>query len=449
MRCLLGEKSENNEMQVSVENVGTLGRRLTVAVPAEQFEQAFATRLERLSRQVKLPGFRPGKVPIKMVEARFGGKLLEEVAGELIETTLREAIGAQGLKPAGGTRIRHKPLARGHEFEYTAEFEIFPEITRLDLAGVPIERPSVTIAEEDIDRTLENLRRQRVVWQPVERVAQKDDRLMADFVGRMNGAEVEGTRGTNSPVVIGSGALLQDLEQGLIGAKAGETRTVAVLFPANYGHAALAGQKVEFEVKVHEVAEPVLPVVDEEFAKALGVQEGGVDKLRSEIKANLEREAAGRVRAVTRRNVMRALLGTNQFEVPSSLVAAEMDRIRRIAEAMRGSGGAPVPEGADDEMLRRRASTRVALGLILAEVVRARGIKADPAKVRWRIEEMAQDYDAPEKFVEWYYSSPERLGEIESTVMEERVVEELSGSAQIQEKAVGFQELLTMDVTIE
>lgn len=436
-------------MQVSVESIGTLGRRLTVAVPAEQFEQAFAERLNRLSRQVKLPGFRPGKVPTKVVEARYGGKLLEEVAGDLIETTLREAIGTQGLKLAGGTRIRHKPLARGQSFEYTAEFEVFPEVRKLDLAGVEIERPSVGIADEDVERTIETLRQQRVTWNPTDRAAQRGDRLMIDFVGRLDGAEVEGAKGQNANVVLGSGTFVSGLEDGLIGAKTGESREVPVAFPSDYRHAPLAGKTVQFEVKVNEVAEPVPPVVDEEFAKALGVQDGGVEKLRAEVKANLEREAAGRVRAVLRRNVMQALLRANPMETPASLVAAEIDRMKRIAEAMRGAGTPPVAEGADDELYRKRATVRVALGLILAEIVRARGIKPDPARVRARVQEMAQDYDAPEKFVEWYYADPERLGEIESTVMEERVVEELLATAQVRDAPAGFQELLTMDVSID
>lgn len=436
-------------MQVSVESIGTLGRRLTVAVPAEQFERAFAERLDHLSRQVKLPGFRPGKVPTKVVEARYGGKLLEEVAGDLIQSTLREAIGTQGLKLAGGTRIRHKPLARGQSFEYTAEFEVFPEVRQLDLSGTEIERPVVSVTDEDVDRTIETLRQQRLTWSPTERPAQQGDRLLIDFVGRLDGAEVEGAKGQNAPIVLGSGSFVAGLEEGLVGAKAGEVRQLPVEFPGDYRHAPLAGKTVEFEVKVNEVAEPVLPAVDEDFAKALGVQEGGIEKLRAEVKANLEREGAGRVRAVVRRNVMHALLQANPMETPASLVAAEIDRMKRIAEAMRGAGTSPVAEGADDELYRKRAAVRVALGLILAEIVRARGIKADGARVRARVEEMAQDYDAPDKFVEWYYANPERLGEIESTVMEERVVEELLTTAQVRERAVGFQELLKMDVSID
>lgn len=434
-------------MQVSVENTSKLGRRLTVEVPAEQFERAFSDRLQRLSRQVKLPGFRPGKVPAKMIEARYGGQVLEETAGELVERTLQEAIGTQQLRPAGGPRVQFKLLVRGQDLKYTAEFEIYPEIKRLDLDGVEIEKPVAQIVDADIDRTLDTLRQQRVTWNAVDRPAQKDDRVLIDFVGRLNGTEFEGGKAENYPVVIGSGTLLEAMEQGLIGARRGDTRNVPVTFPDDFRNAKLAGQPVEFEIRVNDVTEPALPAVDDEFAKALGVADG-VDKLRTEVRGNLERESASRAHAVLRRNVLKALRDANNFEVPQSLVAAEIERMKRIAQSMSAQTGAPIPQG-DDSIYAPRASARVALGLILAEIIRARGIKADPARVRARVEDMAKDYDAPEKFVEWYYANPERLGEVESTVLEERIVEELLGSAKVRDLSVGLPELLKMDVSIE
>lgn len=429
-------------MQVSVETIGVLGRRLKVAVPAAKFEQAFAERLQRLSKQVKLPGFRPGKVPVKMVEAKFGGQLLEEVAGDLIQTTLQEAIGTQGLKPAGGPKIRHEPLARGQGFEYTAEFEVYPEIKQLDLKDAPIERPIATVVDEDIDRTLDTIRRQRVAWTPVARSATTGDRLLLDFVGRLNGEEFEGGKAQAYPLILGAGSFVDGFEQGLIGANRDETRRIDVTFPADYRHAPMAGKPVEFEVQVKEIAEPVLPELNDDLAKQLGVTDGGVDKLRAEVRANLEREAAGRSRAVLRRNVLAALLKANEFDVPVSLVDAELRRMQQLAQ---GAGQTPPAP----DQLRTRARTRVALGLILSEIVQARGVRADPAKVRARIEEMAADYDAPEKFIEWYYADPARLGEVESLVLEDRVVEELLAGAQTKDRPLGFQELLALDASIQ
>ncbi len=434
-------------MQVSVETTSTLGRRLTVVVPAEQFEREFTSRLQKLSRQVKMPGFRPGKVPLKLVEARYSGQLLEEVAGELIERSLHEAIGAQQLRPAGGTRIRHKPLVRGHGLEYTAEFEVYPEIAKLDLAGVEIERPVPEITDADVDRTLETVRRNRVTWNPVERAAAREDRLLIDFIARAGGQAVEGAAGQNQPVVLGSGSLFPEIEEGLIGSVRGETRKITVNFPPETRNQALAGKAVEFEVRVNEVAEPVLPAVDEEFARALGVTEGGVAKLREEVRGSLEREAAERVRTVLRRNVLKALRELNQFEVPESLVAPEVERMKRISDAARGMR--QPSDAAADAFYRGRAQVRVSLGLILAEIIRAHDIKPDPGRVRARIEHMARDYEVPQKFIEWYYASPERLGEVESTVLEEQVVEQLLQTAQVRDRPVPFLDLLKMDVSIE
>lgn len=434
-------------MEVSVESTSTLGRKLTVVVPADQFEREFSNRLQRLSQQVKIPGFRPGKVPTKVVEARYSGQLLEEVAGDLIERTLREAIGEQQFRPAGGTRIQHKPLARGQGLEYTAEFEIYPEIARLDLAGVDIERPVAEISDADIDQTIESVRRQRVTWNPVERAAQRDDRLLVDSTARVDGAEVEGGKTQNHAVVLGSGNLYTEIESGLIGSQRGETRHITVNFPADASNQALAGKAVEFEILVNEVAEPVLPEVNEEFAKGLGVAEGGVEALRAEVRGSLEREAAGRIRAILRGNVFKALRELNQFEVPAGMIEAEVERMKKIAAAARGDAAIPDPN--DDAFYRERARMRVSLGLMLSEIVRARGIKPDAARVRARIEHLARDYDAPEKFIEWYYSNPERLGEVQSMVLEEQVVEQLVETAQIRDRALPFADLVKMDVSVE
>lgn len=429
-------------MQVSVESTSSLGRRVKIAVPAETFEQAFAERLRRLSQQVKLPGFRPGKVPIKMVEARYGGQLLQEVAGDLIQSTLQEAIGTQGLKPAGGTRIHQHSFGRGRAFEYTAEFEIFPDIKQLDLTGITIERPVATVTDDDVNRTLDTIRRQRTTWRAVERAAQAGDRTLIDFVGRLNGEEFEGGKGQAYPLVLGSGTFIKELEDGLIGASAGETRRINATFPADYRFAPIAGKTVEFEVAVKEIGEPVVPEIDDELAKQLGVTDGGVDKLRADVRNNLEREAGQRARAILRRNVLDALLKANQFDVPASLIDNEVKRLQQLNAGAQGGA-------VDPAQLQARARTRVALGLILAEIVRVRGMRPDAAKVRARIEEMAADYDAPQKFIEWYYASPERLGEVESLVLEERIVEELLAGAQVQDRALGFQELLSQESGIQ
>lgn len=429
-------------MQVSVETIGTLGRRLRVAVPADQVEKEFSTRLQQLSKQVKLPGFRPGKVPLKMVEAQYGGRLMDEIAGDLIQTTMHEAIGSQGLRPAGDPRVQRKAVARGEQLEYTVEFEIYPEVKRFDLAGTRIERPVVTVSDADVDRTLETIRKQRATWKPVEREARLGDRVTIDFVGRLNGKEFEGGKANALPVVLGSGTLIESMEQGLLGMKSGEARSITARFPADYRHSLLAGQAADFDVKVNEVAEAVLSEVNEAFARELGVADGSVEKLRADVKTNLEREAASRARAVVRARVLKLLLETNPIEVPQSLLEAE---IQRLKSADISSGLTPT----DEDTYGKRARSRVALGLILGEIIRTRSLVPDPSRVRARLEEMATDYESPQEFIKWHYEKPERLSEVESLVMEERVVEDLLVSAEVTDKSITFQELLKVDIVVQ
>jgi trigger factor len=426
-------------MQVSVENVGTLGRRLSITVPADQLEKVYADRLQRLSRQVRVPGFRPGKVPLKMVEAQYGTKLLEEVVGDVIQSSFREAIGREGLRPAGGPRIQPKTLKRGEEFAYTAEFEVFPEIKQPTLAGVRIERPRATVGSEDVDCTLETIRKQRTRFNVVDRAAQSGDRVTIDFTGRLNGTPFEGGSAKNFPVVLGGQSLLDDLEQGMIGISRGETRSIAVRFPADYRNQKLAGQTAEFEVRANEVAAPVVPEINEALAKELGVASGSVDELRQQVRENLEREAAKRSDAAVRTRVMQALLDANRFEVPKALLDDE-------AAQMKTRGG--VPAGASEDEIRARARTRVTLALILGEVMRHQGIVADAARVRARLEEMAAEYESPEEFIRWHYEQPGRLTSIESLVAEEKVVEALLKTAELVDKPMSFQDLLQINETL-
>lgn len=428
-------------MQVSVETVGALGRRLKVAVPAEDVEKEFSTRLMKLSKQVRMPGFRPGKVPLKMVEAQYGDSLMQEVAGELIQSSLREAIGREGLRPAGSPRVQPQPIARGRQLEYTADIDLYPEIKKLDLTGVKLERPVATVADDDVERTLDTIRRQRATWNTVAREARSGDRVLIDFSGRLNGEEFGGGSAKNFPLVLGTGTLIEDLETGLVGAKAGETRNLAVKFPADYRHPKLAGQSVDFEVKVHEVAEAVLPEVNADFAKQFGIADGDVMRLRAETRGNLEREATARSRAVVRTRVLKALLDANPFEAPAGLVEDEAGHMKQLDQMARRPAES-------DEAYRARARTRVALGMILGEVIRARGLKVDAARVRGRIEEMAAEYESPEEFVRWYYEKPERLAEVESLVMEERIVEEMLTTAEVAEQAMSFQDLLKLEAGI-
>ncbi len=429
-------------MQVSIEAIGGLGRRMTIAVPAAQFEHEFMERLKRLSRTARLAGFRPGRAPLKIVEAQYGGKLMDEVAQDLMRDSFYEALTQEGLKAASGPAIEPKALTRGQDMQYVATFEIYPEVQRLDLKDVEVERATCTISAEDVERTIEVMRKQRQTWTAVDRPAVDGDQLTIDFVGTLDGEAFPGGSATGHRLVVGAGTLLPDFEQGLKGATVNAVLDIPVSFPEEYGAPTLAGKQARFQVTVREVAEPVLPALDDAFAQALGVTEGGIEMLRAEVKDNLQREAARRIRDRLKGEIFKQLRAINPLELPQALVEREAAELREAARAQLANQGvktAGLPP--DNGPFRERAKERVALGIILSELVRARGLKADEAKVRARVEEMAADYDEPGRFVEWYYSKPERIGEARSLVLEDQAVELLLGEARVTEKPMRFEEL--------
>ncbi len=430
-------------MQVSVETTGALERRMTVAVPAEELEQAVVDRLRRLSRNVKMPGFRPGKVPLKMVEAQYGGRVLEEVAGELIQASFREAVGREGLRPAVGPVIEPKRLGRGQDLEYVATFEVYPEVEPRDLAGVTVERPRCQVEEADVDRTLERMRQQRVQWRPTDAPAAEGDRLVIDFEARRDGQPVEGGQGRDFELVVGRGSGLADLDRALEGARAGETREVDLTLPEDYPNRALAGQTLHFSVQVKEVGRPELPEIDAEFARQFGIQDGSLETLRREVRANLERELAERMRLVIRDRVLGALLEANPLEVPAGLVEQEAEQILKANRQALARAGVPEDRlPADRAPFREQARRRVTLGLLLGELARRWALKADPERVRAAVERMAEPYEDPQAFIQWHYGEPGRLAEVEAGVVEDMLVERLLESAQVVEKPVSFSEFM-------
>jgi trigger factor len=416
---------------------------MTVAVPADRLEKELAARLQRLSKTARFPGFRPGKAPMKMVEAQYGGKVLEEVVGDLIRSTFYEAVSEKGLKPAGGPNIEPKHVDRGRDFEYTASFEVYPEVTRLDIRGSRIERPVVEVTDEDVARTIESLRQQRVGWRPVERAAAIGDRVVIDFQGSVDGEPFEGGAATDFPLVLGNHVLIEGFETGLVGAKSGETRNLDLRFPVDYRNAALAGKPAQFAVTIKQVNEPVLPDVNEDFARALGVADGNVDGLRREVRGNLERERDDRIRRLVRDRVFRVLTDGNDFDIPKAMEQEEIQRLIKAGRANLEARGFPAGQlPADPALYAPQARSRVKLGLILAEIIRHQGLKPDPAKVRARIEELAAAYDDPREYIAWHYANPARLADAESQVLEDQVVELLLQTAETIDKPMSFQELV-------
>jgi trigger factor len=432
-------------MQTSLETIGALERRLNVSLPAADIASEVENRLKRLVRTVRVDGFRPGKVPLKVVAQQFGMQVRQEVLGEAMHKSFGEAVRSRNLRVAGAPRFEPKPLAEGAaEFQYSATFEVYPEVRVGDISGVTIERPQLEVGEPEVERTLEVMRKQRARYEPVERPAREGDRVTLDYRGTIDGDEFPGSSATGQSTVLGEARLLADFEKQILGMRPGESKAFDLRFPEDYRGRQVAGRVARFEVTLREIAEPRLPEVDAAFAKSLGVQDGDLARMRAEIKANLEREVRTRLKARVKEQVMQALLEATRVEVPKALVRMEAERLQQAARADLAARGiaaaaeAPLPA----ELFEKHAQRRVSLGLILAELVRAHNLQARPEQVRAQVEEQAQSYERPEEVVKWFYSSPERLSEIESLVMEDNVVAWALGVAKVVDKRIAFDELM-------
>ncbi len=430
-------------MRVAVETTGELGRKMTVAIPADQVEQEITNRLKRLSKTVRLPGFRPGKAPLKIVEAKYGAQVLQEVTGQMIENSLRDALTQEGLYPAGGPEIAPKSLHRGSDLEYVASFDVFPEVKKLDLQGVTVERPVCAVTDADVDKTIASMRKQRVMWQAVERSAGTGDRVRIDFHGTVDGEPFAGNEAKDYPVVLGETNVLDDFSQGLNGVTSGTRKTITVHFPQEYHGTEVAGKQVDFQIEVLDVSEPELPDVNEEFAKSFGIADGSVEKMRREVHENLTREGEEQVARLVRERVMQALIDVNHIDLPGKLVQEEVQRMVEAQRSMREQQGVSVAEEPDTAQFDAEARRRVALGLIVYEVVNANGLKPDKARVRAKIEKMAASYEDPPAFVQWYYGDRKRLEQVESMVLEEQVVETLLATATVTDQPSSLDGLMS------
>jgi trigger factor len=432
-------------MQANLENLSTLERRLSVAVPKAEIDHEIDTRLKHLSRTVKMHGFRPGKVPMKVVAQQYGPQVRQEVLGETLQRTFGEAVRQQNLKVAGYPQFEPKPLEESaSDFEYSATFEVYPEVQLGDISGAKISRPALEVGDAEIDRTVEIMRKQRVTFDTAERAAENADRVTMSYRGTIDGVEFAGGKAENQQVVLGEGRLLADFETQLQGMKAGDSKSFELKFPDDYHGKDVAGKTATFEVSVSEVAAPKLPEIDAEFAQSLGVEDGDTAKMRAEIKGNLEREVKGRLKSRVKDQVMQALLDATKVEVPKSLIESEVERLRELMRQDFAARGIPVRDDMPlpAEHFQQQAERRVNLGLILAEVVKANQLQAKPEQVRAIVEEQAQSYENPQEVVRWYYQSPERLREIESMVLEDNVVEWALKTAQIDEQSIDFDELM-------
>lgn len=429
-------------MQASLETLGTLERRLKVAVPMDQINTEIENRLKRIQRTAKLSGFRPGKVPMKVVAQQYGLQVRQEVLGDTVERSFGQAVRENNLRVAGMPRIEALPEASG-AFEFTATFEVFPEVTVGTFEDVTIERPQLQIGDAEIDRTLEVLRKQRTRYEPVTRAAGAADVVVIDYEGQIDGAVFEGGSAQGQAVVLGEGRLLPDFESNLNGMSAGESRTFELTFPEDYHGKEVAGKKASFTVTLHSVQEPIVPEINADLARELGVEDGDIGKMREDIRANLEREVKRRVQQRVKDQVLKVLIERAQLEVPKSLIDAEMDRLMQgMAESLKARGMTDQAAGMPRDVFEPEARRRVTIGLVLAEIVKTEKIKAEPEQVKAVVEDYAQSYERPDDVVRWYYQSPDRVREIESVVIENNVVEWLLAKSTVVEKPTAFEELM-------
>lgn len=432
-------------MQTQENNVTSspLARRIDMSVAVAEIDRDVESRLKRLAKTVKMSGFRPGKVPFKLVAQQYGHQVRSEAIGDAVQKSFGDAVREQKLRVAGYPQIEARPGGDAATLEFSAVFEVYPEFQLGDLSARVIERPTLEVGEAELDRTIEVLRKQRTSYMAVERSAADGDRVVVDFTGRIDGEIFQGGQATDFPIVLGSGAMLADFESQVLGMSAGQTRAFDLVFPADYHAAELAGKTAQFEVAIKSVEEARLPDVDAEFARALGIADGDLAKMRAEVRNNVEREVTKRLRARVKDQAMNALVEANPIDVPGALVDEEAQQMANSAmQDLANRGVDPKNVGVEPSWFRDQAVRRVKLGLILAELVRVHDLHAKPEQVRAMVEDLAQSYEDPQEVVRWYYGQRQQLAQIEALAIEENVVTWLLGQAQVIDKPVAFDELM-------
>ncbi len=412
---------------------------MTVQVPAERLTEAVDARLKSLRGRVRINGFRPGKVPLKILRQQYGASVLQEAMTELLQSSFQEAIIQEGLQPVGGPSIEPVNMKEGEPLEYKATFEVYPEIEVADVSSLEVSRYEVEIEESDIDKMVENLRKQRQSWETVERASQDGDQVIVDFKGFVGDEAFDGGEASDLPIVIGEGRMIPGFEDQLKGVSAGDELEVNVTFPDDYHVEDLAGKEARFEVKVKAVNEARLPEVDDEFLKAFGVEEGGVEKLREDIRENMQRELKQKIKSKIKDQVMKGLLDLHPVDLPKALVSEEIGRMRQQA-----SSGAPqndVPE-LPDALFEEEAKRRVALGLIVGQVIRDKEVKLDKDRVEAELDDIAASYEDAEQVKQYYRSNRDQMNLLEAMVLEDQVVDWVLNNAKVSDEKKSFDDIM-------
>jgi len=430
-------------MQVSIEALEGLERKMTVQIPAEKIDTAVDKKLRELSKTVKIDGFRPGKVPVKVVKQKFGGHIRQEVMGDVIESSYREALTQEKIRVAGMPAIEPVSDDDSDGMAYSAIFEIYPEIETVNLNNVKIERPMTEIKDKDLDQMIVKLQKQKQTWKKVDRAAKRDDQVTTDFEGKIDDIAFEGGTGQDMKVVIGSGSMLEEFEKGLKGMAAGEEKTVDVSFPENYHGKEVAGKTAQFILKVSMVEKAVLPKIDDEFAKSFGVEDGNVDTFKSEIRDNMEKELAQKLKTRTKNEVMKGLLEKNEVLVPKAMVSEEIKVLK--AQAAQNMGQDPAQFDANnfpDELFNEEGSKRVQLGLLVAAIIHEEKITLDQSRFNSTLEEMSETYESPQEVLDYYTKNEKARTNLEGMVLEDQVVEFILSKAKVSDKNIDFEELM-------
>jgi trigger factor len=425
-------------MSATVETLEGLERRVTLNLNPAEIDAEVNKRLQKLSRNVKLDGFRPGKAPAKMVALRYGGEVRGEVLGDALQKAFFAAVEADKLDVAGYPRF--EPAGEG---AFTATFEVYPEVSVGDLGQIKVTRPVAEVSDADVERTLDVLRKQRVRFNAVERAAANGDRVHIDYLGKIDGVAFQGGEAKDFPLILGEGRTLPDFEGSLVGMQAGESKTFEVKFPDDYFAKELAGKTATFEATMKSVHAAELPEVDEAFAQSLGIKEGGPAKLKEEIAANLDREARRRIQARLKEQVMDGLLAVTPFDVPNGLVAMETRSLMEHAvNDLKARGMKEQDIKLSEQVFEPQAKRRVALSLLLNSFARAHEIGAEEDKVRAKVDEFAQSYEDPSEVVAWYYQDANRLREVKAMVVEDNVVDLVLQKAQVTDEPTTLENLM-------
>ncbi|MBT3834282.1 MAG: trigger factor [Gammaproteobacteria bacterium] len=435
-------------MQVTVETTAGLERKMHVVVPSERVEVQVTEKIKQTAKQARINGFRPGKVPLREVKRRFGAGIRQEVSSEMIQSTYGEALQKEAINPAGMPKIEEVNIEEGKDLEYTAVFEVFPEVEVSGLENIEVERLSSSIEEADLEKMIDTLREQRLVYAETDRAAAEKDQVNLDFEGFLEDEPFEGGKAEGTDLVLGSGSMIPGFEDGLAGLKADEEKDLKLTFPENYQAENLAGQEVLFKIKVNKVSEPELPELNDAFFEQFDVKEGGVEAFRKEVTNNMKRELDSAIKTKVKDQVMDGLSENNEVDLPQSLIDQEVNRMRQEAVQQFGGGAQFDPSMLPAEMFTEQAQKRVKIGLIVSSIVDKNNLVADAEAVRETIEEMAATYQEPEEVINYYYSNEQQLSQIQNMVLEAQIVDFVLDSAKVTDKTVSYDEAVKREAEL-